>query len=76
MASRASIAAPIDFAPPAAAARVYSVCCFTNGLVVPWVRLLDATSDEEAIKEARSLNRFSKRELWDRHRLVAVIPSE
>ena len=33
-----------------------------------------AESDEEAIAELRSSHVFMTRELWDRHRLVALIP--
>lgn len=72
----ASHALKTEAAPAEAATRVYSVCLFGQHFIVPWVKLLDAASDEEAISEVRSMNRFTKRELWDRHRLVAVIPSE
>ncbi|MFL6755921.1 MAG: hypothetical protein ACJ8EH_10060 [Sphingomicrobium sp.] len=51
--------------------RLYSVCVFDEGLVVPWVKLLDATSDTEAIGAARCICPSKRRELWDRHRLVA-----
>ena len=54
--------------------RLYTLCYFDNGLVVPGVQLFDAETDEEAIAEAESLHPFRNRELWDRHRLVAVIP--
>ena len=54
--------------------RVYSLCSFDSDLVVPNVELIDADSDEEALALAR-LRRFAmRRELWDRHRLVARIP--
>ena len=55
---------------------VYSVCFFESGLIVPRVSLLEAASDDEAVSAAYAMNRFSMRELWDRHRLVAVIPAE
>ena len=54
--------------------RTYTVCFFAVGLVVPDVQLIDASSDEEALESARSSRLFTRRELWDRHRLVAVIP--
>jgi len=53
--------------------RFYSVCSFDRGLVVPRVTLLEAYSDDEAIRAVSAMSRFFERELWDRHRLVAVI---
>lgn len=57
---------------PAHKLRVYSICCFDEGHVVPEVSLLEAGSDEEAIGTVRSMQRFKRRELWQRHRLVAA----
>lgn len=37
--------------------------------------LLEADTDAEAIKAARSMCRFAECEVWDRHRLVAVVPA-
>ena len=54
--------------------RLYTLCVFGSDFAVPWATLLDAESDDDAIAMARSMNRFSERELWDGHRLVAVIP--
>jgi len=54
--------------------RVYSVCFFRDGAIVPDVRLIDAGSDQEAVDSARGNLAFTTREVWDRHRLVAVIP--
>jgi hypothetical protein len=54
--------------------RIYSVCFFRDGFLVPDVKLIDASSDEEAIESARMNRSFTTREVWDRHRLVAVIP--
>jgi len=51
--------------------RLYSVCVFDEGLVVPWVKLVDAESDTEAIGAARCICPSKRRELWHRHRLVA-----
>jgi hypothetical protein len=56
--------------------RVYSVCCFDEGLVVPQVSLLEASSDEEAIGQVRSMHCLKTRELWQRHRLVASFRAE
>jgi hypothetical protein len=56
--------------------RVYSVCCFDDGLVVPQVSLLEAGSDEEAIRTVRSMHCLKTRELWQRHRLVASFRAE
>jgi IMP cyclohydrolase len=44
-------------------------------MVVPDVALVEADSDEEAVEYARTSRSFTTREIWDRHRLVAVIPS-
>lgn len=56
--------------------RVYSLCFFDRGCVVPRVQLLDAYTDEEAIEAARSTNRFKRREIWLRHRLVGILRPE
>lgn len=71
----ASHALSNDFSASSDAARVYSICFFDRGLVVPQVTLIDATTDADAISQARSMNRFTVREIWDRHRLIAVIPA-
>ena len=54
--------------------RVYTACFFDPGVIVPRVSMLAAANDEEAIAAMRSSQIFKMRELWDRHRLVAVIP--
>ena len=54
--------------------RVYTLCSFDGGLIVPKVQLIDAATDDEAVARARGTNMWNLRELWDRHRLVAVIP--
>lgn len=56
-------------------ARVYSICSFGSGSAAPAVRLIEAGSDAEAVELARLTCVFATREVWDRHRLVAVIPS-
>ena len=71
----ATRARPIDdIAFPDESGRLYTACFFEHEAIVPWVQLLAAESDEEAIAELRSSHVFMTRELWDRHRLVALIP--
>jgi|1186.fasta_scaffold23674_4 hypothetical protein len=53
--------------------RVYSLCSFETELVVPVVELIDAETDEDAVSMARSRKFTMRREVWERHRLVAVI---
>lgn len=65
-----------QIAPLQTTPRVYSICCFDRGLLVPRVQLLEAATDEEAVSEARSMHRNKSRELWHRHRLIAVLPAE
>lgn len=55
------------------ASRIYNICAFKAGCVVPEVSLLEAGSDEEALHVASSAFAFAVREVWDRHRLVAVL---
>lgn len=55
------------------AGRIYTLCSFDRGLVVPKLQLIDAVTDDEAIAFARSSHVCSLREVWDRHRLVAII---
>ena len=56
------------------AMRLYTICVFDDALVVPWVKLVDAGSDNEAISMARSIQPAKRREIWDRQRLVAELP--
>lgn len=51
--------------------RLYSVRIFEDGFVVPWIKLIDAENDSEAIGVARSILPSKRRQLWDGHRLVA-----
>ena len=51
--------------------RVYCLCFFDPGSVVPAVELLDAGSDVEAVALARNRRPAAAKELWDHHRLVA-----
>jgi len=54
--------------------RIYRICLFEQGAVVPKVQLFSATGDEQAIALASSIDPATERELWDRHRLVAYLP--
>jgi len=54
--------------------QVYSLCFFERDALVPEVILVDAVSDDEALLEARDRRTFTTREVWQGHRLVAVIP--
>jgi len=56
------------------AGHVYSLCCFGRDWVVPVVQFLDAESDRDALDLAGSINPWLRREVWDRHRLVSVLP--
>jgi hypothetical protein len=53
--------------------RVYTICTFDRGLVVPNIRLIDAATDDEAVALAGDCSLSSMKEVWERHRLVAVI---
>ena len=54
--------------------RVYSVCFFEAGWIDPQVQLLEAGDDEDALAIARPIRPWLTREIWDRHRLVRVLP--
>lgn len=58
-----------------AAQHVYSVCFFDRDFVVPDVLLIEAENDDEALAQARGNRLFTRREVWNRHRLVGVIPA-
>ena len=51
--------------------RLYRLCLFDRGAVVPRVQLISATGDEQAIALANGIDPTAEREIWDRHRLVA-----
>jgi hypothetical protein len=55
--------------------RVYRICLFDCGAVVPAVELFSAQNDEQAVAFARSINPSAEREVWDWHRLVAHLPA-
>ena len=50
--------------------RIYRVCLFDDGAVIPRVELVKAATDAEAIALARSFNSPAQCEIWDEHRLV------
>jgi hypothetical protein len=55
--------------------RVYCICCFERGAVVPQVKLVDAASDEQAVQIAQTIRPGAEWEVWDQHRLVAHFQS-
>jgi len=57
--------------PSPAYSRIYRVCLFDYGAVIPRVELVKATTDAEAIELARNLHSPAQCEIWDEHRLVA-----
>ena len=59
---------------PAEAGRLYSICCFDRGRNDSQVQFLEAEDDEDALALAKSVSPWMTRELWDRHRLVRVLP--
>lgn len=63
------------FSEQANSGRLYSLCFFMRDALVPGVQFLDAQSDEEALSLARSMKPWTTREIWDRHRLVGVLPA-
>ena len=59
---------------PDCQARLYSLCSFGPDWIVPEVQFLEAVDDEEAYSLARSIKPWMTREIWQRHRLVRVLP--
>lgn len=57
------------------ATRIYTICEFDAGHLVPRVELFEAVTDEEAVSQAMLSEFAIRREVWDRHRLVASILS-
>jgi hypothetical protein len=53
---------------------LYSVCFFDRDWIVPEVQFLEAENDREALAFAKSMRPRMTREIWDRHRLVRVLP--
>jgi len=58
----------------AQADRVYSVCFFGRDWIVPEVQFVEAASDKDASALANSMRPWMTREVWERHRLVRVLP--
>lgn len=56
--------------------RLYRICLFEPGAVVPRVQLISASDDEQVIAMASRIDPSADREVWDRHRLVAHIPGK
>jgi hypothetical protein len=54
--------------------QVYSVCFFGKGWPVPEVQFLEAATDKDASALAGSMKPWMTREVWQRHRLVRVLP--
>ena len=54
--------------------RLYSVCFYGRGWIVPEMQFLEAATDDEADALAGSMRPWMTREIWDRHRLVRVLP--
>jgi len=48
---------------------------FDPGAVVPRVQLISAAGDEQVVALAIGIEPSAEREVWDRHRLVAYLPS-
>jgi hypothetical protein len=59
---------------PRGSRRLYSLCLFERGWIVPHVRFLHAENDLDALALAKSLDPWMTREVWDEHRLVDVLP--
>lgn len=58
----------------AAAWRLYSLCFLERGDSVADVQFLEAENDQNALELASSIKPWMTREIWDRHRLVRVLP--
>lgn len=54
--------------------QIYSVCFFGRGWIVPEVQFVEAASDQDASVLAGSMRPWMTREVWQRHRLVQVLP--
>lgn len=51
--------------------RVYCVCFFPTGAVVPEVKLVKAANDGDVIQQTKTKYPSGDLEIWDDHRLVA-----
>jgi hypothetical protein len=54
--------------------KVYLICLFERGAIVPEVRLVEAACDEDAISLAQAMHPSAEREVWDMDRRVAHFP--
>lgn len=62
-------------ATPSIDGRLYRICLFNPGAVVPRVQLVSAPDDQQVIALAAGIDPMLEREVWDRHRLVVQIPA-
>jgi len=58
----------------AASERLYSLFFFDRGQIIPGNEFLEAANDEDALDRASYIKPWMTREVWDRHRLVSVLP--
>ncbi len=70
----AAMTAPESLLEEAETSTLYSVCFFERDWIVPEVQFLEAENDSDALVFARSMRPGMTREIWDRHRLVRVLP--
>ena len=54
--------------------RVYSVCFFGKGWIVPEVQFVEAATDKDASDLDGSMRPWMTREVWQSNRLVRVLP--
>ena len=66
--------APESLLEEAETSTLYSVCFFERDWIVPEVQFLEAENDSDALAFAKSMRPGMRREIWDRHRLVRVLP--
>ena len=69
-----AMTAPEPSPEEAEASTLYSVCFFDRNWIVPEVQFLEAENDRDALAFAKSMRPRMTREIWDRHRLVRVLP--
>ena len=70
----AAMTAPGSLLEEAETSTLYSVCFFERDWIVPEVQFLEAENDSDALAFAKSMRPGMRREIWDRHRLVRVLP--
>jgi hypothetical protein len=69
-----AMTAPEPLPEEAEVSTLYSVCFFDRDWIVPEVQFLEAENDTDALVFAKSMRPRMTREIWDRHRLVRVLP--